>query len=170
MAVDISKEKAMEFESKITEGVRVLAINACEYEGLERTISDVRTGKNKEFGNEGYFEIIVDFEEPKYSSVKETHPHLNGTSIEQVACNEFELAFKLEGEDELFFKMLDGRVACPNCYAPMNTVRETQYDDITWTFVDGKYVKENGLGSSDGKYCDQCNHTLDDDDEKCFGY
>jgi hypothetical protein len=31
-------------------------------------------------------------------------------------------------------------------------------------------VKENGMGSSDGKRCSECNTTLDDADEQVFGY
>lgn len=154
----------------IASGLKVIGLKGSDYEGLEGCISEVKYGTDRETENETVLDIYVDFEEPEYASVETTHPHLNGTSISDVICGEDELGFKFESEEAPFYTTADGKAVCPHCYAPLDRVTETQYDDIVWNFENGKYVKENGMGSSDGKRCDQCNGVLEDPNEDVFGY
>jgi hypothetical protein len=163
------EEKAYPKLGQIEVGLQVIALKECDYEGLTGRICDIKYGKDKETENETILDIYVDFEEHDYASVESTHPHLNGTGISEVICGEDEVGFKFS-EDDTFFTTAEGKAVCPNCYAPLLRVTETQEDDIVWNFENGEYVKENGVGSSNGKRCDQCNGDIDDPNETVFGY
>jgi len=159
--------KAYPLLNKIERGLRVVAID-CDYEGLYGTIDEIRYGQDKETENDCILEIIVDFEEPEHGSLEYLYPHLNGTGIGQVIMSEDILGFFFE-EAQILAQTADGKAICPDCHKPLEIVRETQYDDIVWTFQNGEYVKENLIGSSDGKRCDQCNAVIDDG-ETVFAY
>lgn len=171
MAINFSKVELKAFPKLglIQEGIRVIGLKGSDYEGLEGTIDEFQYGAEKETENETILDIHVDFEEPEFSSVEDTHPHLNGTSISDVICGEDELGFIFE-DGAPFYTTSDGKAVCPHCYAPLNRVTETQSEDISWDFTKGYYVKTNGMGDSDGKRCGECDGRLDDPDEEVFRY
>lgn len=171
MAIKFTKveTKAYPLIEKITEGMVVIGLKDSDYGGLEGTISEIKYGTDKETENETILDIYIDFEEHEYASIETTHPHLNGTGIGQVICGEDELGFNFD-DSSPFYVTADGKVVCPHCYEAMDRVNETQHDDITWTFQNGEYVKENADGSSDGKKCDVCDGFIEDADEEVFRY
>jgi hypothetical protein len=171
MTIKFSKVelKAFPHLESIQSGLAVIALKGSDYEGLKGRISEVKYGADKETENETILDIYVDFEEPEYTSVETTHPHLNGTSISDVICGEDELGFLFQEEDS-FHKTADGKAVCPHCFVAMERVTETQHDDISWVFEEGNYVKHSGMGDSNGKRCDQCDGVLDDPNEEVFSY
>ncbi|PLS19099.1 hypothetical protein CVD28_01445 [Bacillus sp. M6-12] len=171
MTIKFSKVELKAFPKLelITAGTKAIALKGSDYEGLEGVVTEVKYGTDKETENETILDIYVDFEEMPYASIESTHPHLNGTGISEVICGEDELGFKFE-EEAPFYTTADGKAVCPHCYVAMERVTETQEDDISWNYVDGQYVKENGMGSSNGKRCDQCDGVLDDPNEEVFAY
>lgn len=171
MAIKFSKveTKAYPLIGEISVGMEVIALKESDYEGLKGTISEIQYGKEKETENETILDIHVDFEEQEYAPIETTHPNLNGTGISGVICGEDELGFQFNSLIP-FYQTADNKAVCPHCYVAMETVKETQYDDITWTFKDGQYVKENGEGSSNGKKCDSCDGYIEDENESVFSY
>jgi hypothetical protein len=66
------------------------------YEGLVGTIDVIRRDKTKfETENDTEMEIVVDFVET--DDIEESHPELNGTSVDQLIMGEDELIFFPEG-------------------------------------------------------------------------
>lgn len=147
---------------------KVIALAGSDYEGLVGRINEILTMNNGESDIDFKIAVVVDFEEPEYINIEDSHPHLNGTSIEQVIFADEsiqELGF-YKGTDEQFAFHLNGKVICPHCFTPMEQVIETQYDDISWHWNEEKktYEKYNA-GASDGKKCSICNEYIDDPDE-----
>lgn len=150
-------------------GLSVTGIEVSDYKGLQGVITDIKYGQDKETENETVLDIYVDFEEPEYSSVEETHPHLNGTSINQVICGEDELGFLMDEHNGIYLSV-EGKAVCPHCFIAMDGVNETQTTEICWNFENGKYVKKTGDLSSEGKHCVSCNGYIEDVNEKTFVY
>lgn len=154
---------------KIQVGMYVVALANSDYTGLNGVVTEILYGNDKETENDSILDIYVDFQEMDYGSIESTHPHLNGTGIGQVICGEDELGFNIE-ESIPFFSTADGKIVCPNCYESLSVVRETQSEDITWSFKDGSYVIDGSMGTSDGKKCQTCDGTIEDPDEMVFSY
>lgn len=157
-------------------GMKVFALDT-DYKGLEGWIIDVKEGEEKETENESILDIYVAFEETY--DLEKTHPHLYDTwsfpnevippALDCVIMAEDMLAYYQEEEDELPIT-LAGLYVCNNCDEILDHVFETQYDDITWNFEDGRYIKYNGSGETEGKRCPYCNIRINDDEEKMFPY
>lgn len=171
MAIKFSKVELKAFPKLelIERGMNVIGLKDSDYEGLKGHISDIKYGTNMESENESILDIYVNFVEMDNVSIDTTHPHLNGTSISEVICGEDELGFMFNSEDP-FFTTADEKAVCPHCFEPLVRVTETQTEDICWNFTDGKYVKEDVSGSSNGKSCDTCNGDLEDTNEVVFVY
>lgn len=158
--------KAYPLLPKIEVGMRGIATEESDYKGLEGTVSEIRYGDQRETENDTILEIIMDFEEPTHGSLEELYPVLNGTGIEQVIMGEDMMGFYFDGGNPALTP--EGKIVCPDCYKALDTVTETQYDDITWSFEDGEYRKSNA-GSSDGKKCPECNAYIEAE-EDILGY
>jgi hypothetical protein len=152
MTIEFSKVELKAYPKLplIQKGLDVIGLKGTKHEGMKGKITNVIYEPNQT-KNSSILEIIVDF----------------GDS--QSICSEDELGFMFK-EDDSFYTTAEGKAVCPSCYVPMDIVTEVQYDDITWRFQDGKYVKENGMGDTDGKRCAQCRARLDDDNDEVFPY
>ncbi|MCB4791252.1 MAG: hypothetical protein LHV68_05130 [Elusimicrobia bacterium] len=64
-----------------------------------------------------------------------------------------------------------GRYICPACNKPMNSVIQTMYDDITWTWdiKTKQYVKSQGGDAEDPK-CGECYAKIDQQYADELGY
>lgn len=153
-------------------GRKVIGLKGTDYEGLvgavERVLEQGETEQPFEIG------IVVTFEEPEHSTVEYTHPHLNGTSIEEVIFIDEDIQKELafyEEEDDEFSYTLDGKAVCPNCYRPIELVFETQYTDLSWKWnaEEKQYIKSHDTGDSDGKKCPDCDGRIEDEQE-VFAY
>lgn len=105
------------------QGMEVVALDNNLYRGLKGEVVEVRSGKEKETGNEGEYEIIVDFDEPP--NYLKDYPELNGTSLSEVIMNEYELGFYLTGE--LTELEMQNKTICPKCYHTFNYERRTKH-------------------------------------------
>jgi hypothetical protein len=135
----------------IQKGLKVIGLKGTKYEGMKGNITNVIYVSDTKAKNSSILDITVDFGDFK------------------TICREDELGFMFE-EDDLFYTNAEGKAVCPSCHVPMDIVTEVQYDDITWVFKDGVYVKMNGMGDTDGKRCAQCRARLDDDNDEVFPY
>lgn len=150
----------------------VIALSGSDYEGLKGSFVEILTENNGETGENFKIAIVVDFEEPEYSSVEVTHPHLNGTSINQLifADEAIEDLGFYKDECTEFAYHLNGKRICPSCNAPMDSVIELQYDDISWYWNEQEqYYEKMSVGGSEGKKCGSCNVYIEDQNEN-FSY
>ncbi|MFF2532343.1 hypothetical protein ACFVS2_25875 [Brevibacillus sp. NPDC058079] len=164
----MSELKAYPLLPQIEVGMRVLATDETNYAGLFGSITEIRYGDQKETENDTILEIVVDFEQPENLNLEETNPGLNGTGIDQIIMSEEDLGFKFLSEEFIdynFYMMANRKIVCPNCLYPVERVIEEQYEEITWTFKNGDYEKETGVGRSDGKRCGKCKNLLQDTNE-----
>lgn len=156
--------------------MKVLAIDS-DYKKLNGWIIDIKKGEEKETENETLLDIYVAFEET--DDLIKTHPHLWDResfpnevippALDCVIMGEDELAYYQEEEDELPIT-LEGIFVCTNCGEKLDHVTETQYDDITWWFEDGRYIKYEGSGDTNHKRCPYCDIRIDDDQQIMFPY
>jgi len=152
--------KAYPFLSKLEVGLRGIANDESNYKGLLGSVSEIRYGDEKETENDCIVEIIMDFEEHDYADVETTNPELNGTGIDQVVMDETDMGFFFDNNP--LAQTLDGKIVCPECHASLNSVSETQYEDLSWSLRDGEWVKNEGAGGSEGKKCPVCDVVLED--------
>jgi hypothetical protein len=147
---------------------KVIGLKGSLYEGLIGKINLKNVYERTDNSVEQVY-IVVDFEPSDYMCIVESHPHLERELIKGVYCNKNELGFFKNENDEFSFTW-DGKVVCPRCYSGLNSVVETQYDDITWLWdvSEGRYRKVSSRGTN-GKICPLC-YGIIQDKEKFLVY
>jgi hypothetical protein len=161
--------KAYPLLSKLEVGMRGIFAtddDTSAYKGLEGTVSEIRYGNEKETEKDSILEIVMDFEEPPHGDLEEIFSGINGTGMKQLFLGEDMVGFYFDGGNLAL--TLEGKIVCPDCHKALDTVTETQYDDITWSFENGEYHKSNS-GASDGKKCPECNAYIEAE-EDILGY
>lgn len=145
-----------------TFSAKVVGLKDTDYEGLTGFIESIHSGIDRQTENDSKLDIVVTFSELEHVTLNESHPHLNGTSIADVILGEDEIGFYKNEEDDFSFT-IEGKVVCPNCFAPLDRVKETKYEDICWVWNDElkKYNKKTNP-DSDGIRCDQCDVSIED--------
>lgn len=64
-----------------------------------------------------------------------------------------------------------GKYICPGCVKPMNSVAQTMYDDIRWSWDEKShcYIKTQG-GDADAPKCGECGTEIDQEYADVLGY
>lgn len=155
-----SKEilEALPLVKNVEIGMGVVANETSDFGGLEGTLSSIRFGAERETDNEGILEIIVDFNEHDYMNLSISNPNVHVSNLEQAIMNEEMLGFKFKNSSTV--QTLDGRIVCQSCFASLDCVTETQFEDISWSLVDGVW-KKSVSEDSEGKRCPQCENSLE---------
>ena len=63
--------------------------------------------------------------------------------------------------EDKFRRAKDGRVICPQCSKPINSITQAYYDCFEWDENLRKYYKVDCPGSSQNPVCSECGEYLD---------
>jgi len=146
--------KQYPFLDKIEVGMNVVALPESSYEGLGGVITDILYGENRETENETILDIVVDFE--AFSPLETTHPHLNGTGIEDVFMGEDELAFYIDSK----FVSAKGQLYCEECSELKDKIVQFSEEAHAWTWTGDKY-EYSVSHSGSYKQFDDCGHNVE---------
>lgn len=154
--ISFTSEELKDFPllDKIQVGMNVIALPESSYEGLGGVVTDILYGENRETENETILDIVVDFEE--FAPLHKTHPHLNGTGIDNVFMGEDELAFYIDNT----FVSAKGQLYCEECHELKDKVVQYSEEEHAWTWTGDKYEYSVSHSEGDKEFYD-CGHFVE---------